>query len=67
MNRFLKLRLSKENLFYFYFFVLAISFVIFPFRSGYVYSGSDMHFHLNRIYELKESLVNLKYPWANFF
>ncbi|WP_153010981.1 hypothetical protein [Limosilactobacillus equigenerosi] len=66
MNRFLKLRLSKENLFYFLFFVLAISFVIFPFRSGYVYSGSDMHFHLNRIYELKESLVNLKYPWANF-
>lgn len=40
----------------------AIIFVIFPWHSQFIFSGSDMQFHLNRIEEIKHAVLNGTYP-----
>ena len=48
------------------FIICAVIFVAYPMHSGYIFSGSDMQFHLSRIYEIKNGLEHLKYPWVSF-
>lgn len=44
--------------------MLSFSCVYIPFHTGYIYSGSDVRFHINRIVELSKSSG---YPLVNFF
>lgn len=47
------------------FIFLALTLIIIPWHSGYIYSGSDVRFHINRIIEITHSL-NKGFPLVNF-
>lgn len=47
------------------FMLLALTLIIIPWHSGYIYSGSDVRFHINRIAELVHGL-NKGFPLVNF-
>lgn len=47
------------------FMLLALTLTIIPWYSGYIYSGSDLRFHINRIAELVHGL-NKGFPLVNF-
>lgn len=43
----------------------SLVFVVFPWKTGYLFSGSDLQFHLNRIEELRQAFIVGKYPLVN--
>lgn len=48
------------------FLLMALTVIIIPWHSGYIYSGSDMRFHINRIVEMLHS-VGKGFPLVNFY
>lgn len=48
-----------------FFMVMALTITFIPWHSGFIYSGSDVRFHVNRIIELVDSLGK-GYPLVNF-